>query len=70
MEFFVIKNNDGKYFYNHKNFLDSPEFGEFNIAAMTLFETVNHASTCKNNLESVFDMDVSIQKLTVSLSEL
>lgn len=69
MKFYILKNQNGEYFYNQKNFLDSPEFGAFNLSSMTLFEKESYAATCKTNIENITDMDLSIEELSVSITE-
>lgn len=70
MNYYILKNKSNEYFYNLKNFLDSPEFGVFNLTSITLFEDEKQALTCKSNLENILEEDIYIEKLSVTLSSL
>ena len=70
MSYYILKNKNNEYFYNLKNFLDSPEFGKFKLSSMTLFEDKNQAITCKNNLENILETELILEKITVTIETL
>lgn len=70
MTYYILKNKNNEYFYNLKNFLDSPEFGAFNLSSITLFEDKKQALTCKSNLENILEEDIYIEQLSVTISSL
>lgn len=70
MTYYILKNKNNEYFYNLKNFLDSPEFGVFNLSSMTLFNTEIEASTCKSNLENILDESIVIEKISVTITSI
>lgn len=67
MNYYILKNKNNEYFYTLKNFLDSPEFGAFNLSSMTLFEDKTQALTCKSNLENILEEEVYIEKLLTKI---
>lgn len=70
MTYYILKNKNSEYFYSLKNFLDSPEFGTFNLTSVTLFEDKNQALTCKSNLENILEDDIYIEQLNVTISSI
>lgn len=68
-KYYIIKNESDEYFYSLKNFLDTPEFGNFNLAAITTFEELTLAETCKSNLESLSNSKYFIEELNISTEE-
>lgn len=70
MNYYILKNKNNEYFYTLKNFLDSPEFGTFNLSQITLFEDEKQALTCKSNLENILEEAIYIEKLSVEISSL
>lgn len=70
MNYYILKNNNDEYFYSLKNFLDSPEFGPFNLTSVTLFEDKKQALTCKSNLENILEDTIYIEQVSVTISSI
>lgn len=66
--YYVLKNENNKYFYSLKNFLDSPEFGDFDMASVTAFDSKFLAETTKVNLEAISNHSISIEKIEMNMS--
>lgn len=66
--YYILKNENNKYFYSLKNFLDSPEFGDFDMSQITMFDDISLAETSRVNLEAICNHSIFIEKIEINIS--